>query len=121
MLPQVALLGDASIFIMLDGLPRTKALLDTQLDWRDLRLNLSAVTYGSTFNTTINAAQEGSTSFDVSLGYQISEVAMVTVGVINLFDEYPPRVPDATGRPYSEISPLGFNGREYFLRVAAEF
>jgi len=35
--------------------------------------------------------------------------------------QYPPRIPDNTGRVYSETSPPGCNGREYFAKMAVGY
>jgi hypothetical protein len=49
-------------------------------------------------------------------------VLRILVGVLNATDEDPTtQLGDNTGRPYSEADPLGFNGREYFVRLALGF
>ncbi len=123
-LPQIALLGSASIGILTDAQPRNKALLNAQLGVGDWTFTADAVKFGSVRIPTAIGDQtlEGSTSLDVSIGYQMTDSASVRFGVLNVTDEYPARqLGDTTGRPYTEADPLGFNGREYFLRITTEF
>lgn len=123
-LPQIALLGSTSIGVITDAQPRNKTMLDVQLDWGDWTFDAAATDFGSLRSPTASGDQTlaGKTSVDVSARWQATDIVSVMVGVLNATDEYPTRVTgDVTGRPYSEADPIGFNGREYFVRLAAEF
>ena len=120
-LPQIPLLGPGSIVLITDAQPSNKALLDVQLDWRRAHLNVTATQFGSITTPPSNVRQDGPTAIDVVVGLRPTQTIDLTMGVLNATDEYPPRIPDNTGRPYSEASPLGFNGREYFLKFAVEY
>ena len=123
-LPSIALLGPASIDAVADAQPRLKALVNTELSWRAWRFTADVTDFGSTaipFGTG-STRIAGKTSVDLSAAWQPTKVVTITAGVLNAGNTYPVRVPgEGTGRPYSEFDPLGFNGREYFLRLSAEF
>ena len=123
-LPSIALLGPASIDAVADAQPRLKALVNAELSWRAWRFTADVTDFGSTsipFGTGSRRIA-GRTSVDLSAAWRATRVLTVTAGVLNAADTYPVRVPgESTGRPYSEFDPLGFNGREYFLRLSAEF
>ena len=123
-LPSVPLLGPASIDALADGQPREKALINAELEWADWRFTADIVDYGSHVAPvgTGVVRLEGATSIDLSAAWRANKAVTVTAGVLNATDEYPARIAgDATGRPYSEFDPLGFNGREWFLRLSTEF
>ncbi len=123
-LPQIALLGAASIGILTDAQPRNKTTLNLVYAHGPVQLAADVADYGSYRIPSAVGVQTlaGSTSIDLSARLQIAQTWSVTLGVLNAADEYPTRqVGDSTGRPYSEADPLGFNGREYFLRFAGEF
>jgi len=125
-LPASPLLGPGSIDLLTDGQPRTKVVLNGELSWGDWRFVADIIDFG-VYRTTApipgsNLVVEGRTSIDLSVAYRFRDRFAVMAGVLNAADTYPNRVPgDNTGRPYSEIDPLGFNGREYYLRLTAEF
>ncbi|MBX7483331.1 TonB-dependent receptor plug domain-containing protein [Qipengyuania qiaonensis] len=73
---------------------------------------------------------------DVQLGYALTPALRLTAGVRNVFDVYPDENirssvesvaegtngADASGtQPYNAISPFGFNGRTYFVRLGLDF
>lgn len=123
-LPQIALLGSASIGILTDAQPRSKALLNAEVEWRGWTVALDVADFGAYRTPTAIGDQvlDGATSADISVSYSPNGALTFTFGVLNATDEYPARLAgDTTGRPYSEADPLGFNGREYFLRAAARF
>jgi iron complex outermembrane receptor protein len=123
-LPQIALLGPNSIGVLADGQPGEKALLNALLEWGDWRVTADVTQFGThLIPTTLGIERiDGSTSLDLSVAYRIDEAFTLMVGALNATDEYPGRVVgDNTGRPYSEFDPLGFNGREYYVRCTAEF
>jgi len=120
-LPQIALLGPSSILLITDAQPRSKTFVDGQLDWGALRFAATVTRFGAIYSPQLSTMQEGPTSVDLLLRYQATSSLSFSLGVINAGDKYPPRIPDNTGRIYSETSPLGFNGREYFAKVAVGY
>lgn len=123
-LPQIALLGPASIGILTDAQPRNKALINASIGWGAFDLAADIVKFGSYRTPTASGglALDGPTSLDLSVSWLATDNVRLQAGVLNATDEYPARlVNDTTGRPYSEADPLGFNGREYFARFAVEF
>jgi len=125
-LPDVPLLGEQSIDLVLAGQPRDKATFNTTLRWDALTINVDATAFGSHRIPNPlgggNREAGGNTSIDLSLSYRINSVFTLSAGVLNLTDAYPERIiGEPTGRPFSEVDPLGVNGREYFARVGARF
>ncbi len=123
-LPQIALLGSASIGVLADAQPRSKALANAEAGWGGWTLALDLADFGAYRTPTAVGDQvlNGATTADISVSYAPNDVLTLTFGVLNATDEYPARLAgDTTGRPYSEADPVGFNGREYFLRAAARF
>jgi iron complex outermembrane receptor protein len=117
-------LGASSIGLLTDAQPRNKGLLNAQLDWRHWRFVADVAKFGTHRIPTATTVQtiDGSTSLDLSAAYRLTRVLTILGGVLNATNEYPGRIPgEGTGRPYSEADPLGFNGREYYLRLTAEF
>ena len=123
-LPQIALLGASSIGILTDAQPREKTLLNAHLDWRRWRFVTDVTKFGTHRipTATTVAKIDGSTSLDLAATWRMTNALNLMAGVLNVTDEYPGRIPgESTGRPYSEADPLGFNGREYYLRLTADF
>jgi len=125
-LPASPLLGAGSIDLMTDAQPRNKVTLNTELRWRGLRLVADVTDFGA-YRTTAasgltNITVRGKSSVDLSAAWTFRERYTVQAGMLNAFDAYPARIPgEGTGRPFSEVDPLGFGGREYYLRLSAEF
>lgn len=125
-LPASPLLGAGSIDLTADGQPRNKLVFNSELAWRDWRFIADVTRFGAHRITSplggANQVMEGRTSIDLSAAYRFRDRYTVMAGVLNAADEYPDRlVGEGTGRPYSEFDPLGVNGREYYLRLTAEF
>ena len=125
-LPASPLLGAGSIDLMTDGQPRNKAVLNAELTWGSWRAVADVTAFGvhraSSPLAGANQPMKGATSLDLSAAYRFPDRFTLMAGVTNATDEYPDRlIGEGTGRPYSEFDPLGVNGREYFLRLSAEF
>jgi iron complex outermembrane receptor protein len=68
---------------------------------------------------------------DLSVAYQVTEATTLTLGVNNLFNEYPTTNIESTPRltgsdtsgifPYSEYSPFGFSGAYWYGRLSVSF
>jgi iron complex outermembrane receptor protein len=125
-LPNVPLLGAQSIDLVLAGQPHDKAILNTTLRWDALTINADLTVFGDHRITNPlgggNREAQGQTSLDLSLSYRLNPAFTLSAGVLNLTDAYPERIAgEMTGRPFSEVDPLGVNGREYFVRLGARF
>ena len=124
-LPNIPLLGAGSIDLLVAGQPKNKATFNATLDWRALRFNADVTRFGShRFPSPLggNETVDGSTSLDVSFSYRFARGFALTAGALNVTDVLPDRLTgEMTGRPYSEFDPLGVNGREYFVRLSANF
>ncbi len=61
--------------------------------------------------------------FDAEVAYQFQDNIEVIGGLTNVFDTYPDKNPGATdlGQLYSEASPFGFNGGQWYLRARVTF
>ncbi len=87
-----------------------------QGDWRTL---VRANYYGSwddTGNAVDNIGAE--ILIDLELGYNVTDRIEIVGGIANIFDVYPEENPGAgdLGQLYSEASPFGFNGGQWYLR-----
>ena len=60
---------------------------------------------------------------DAEVSYQLNDSVELIGGVANIFDTYPDKNPGATdlGQLYSEASPFGFNGGQWYLRAKMIF
>ena len=60
---------------------------------------------------------------DAEVGYQVNDGIEVMFGLANMFDTYPDKNPGAgdLGQLYSEASPFGFNGGQWYLRARMTF
>ena len=106
-------------------------LLDAQIE---RKLTAAATLSNDRWQLSVNAARFGTwdlptgqtfgaeTLVDVSLGLDLTDHVRLTAGVLNAGDNFPDEVvPNPDGRPYSEGGGLGGDGREYYLRLSAEF
>ncbi|MGB5471315.1 MAG: hypothetical protein WBM64_12990, partial [Woeseiaceae bacterium] len=60
---------------------------------------------------------------DVEVAYQFRDNIELIGGMTNVFDTYPSKNPGAgdLGQLYSEASPFGFNGGQWYLRGRVMF
>jgi iron complex outermembrane receptor protein len=131
--PQLAGLGftlyDAqTIGSVTSDMPITKAILSENFNWNSLNFNLRETRYGQYSN--LQDAPTPSQTFrpnyliDVSAGYHFTDKAAVTLGVNNVFNQYPGKsiIPNTTGSPnYAGDSPYGFYGGFYYARLSYNF
>ncbi|CAN7288712.1 TonB-dependent receptor [Phenylobacterium sp. LjRoot225] len=125
-LPSSPLLGVSSIDLMTDGQPRNKLVVGGELNWRAWRVSADVTRFGAYRSTaatgSANQVFNGPTSLDLAAAYRWRRQLTLAAGVLNATNELPDRlIGESTGRPYSEFDPLGVNGREYYLRLTAEF
>ena len=92
-----------------------------QGDWRTL---VRANYYGE-WDDTGNGVDDIGAEFliDVEVGYHFTDGIEVVAGIANIFDTYPDENPGAgdLGQLYSEASPFGFNGAQWYLRGRFQF
>ncbi|MEO0574900.1 MAG: TonB-dependent receptor [Pseudomonadota bacterium] len=88
-----------------------------QGDWRTL---LRANYYGSWDDTGNGVNDIGAEILlDFEVGYNVTDSIEVVGGIANIFDVFPEENPSAgsLGQLYSEASPFGFNGGQWYLRT----
>ncbi|UXH77369.1 TonB-dependent receptor plug domain-containing protein [Roseateles amylovorans] len=120
----LALIDRVSIARATVGSPKDKLVLSADHRWGDWNGRLAATRYGSFTVRQSNAANDQTFGaawvLDVSAGWERGPWN-ATVGVDNLSDRYPDRViaANAVGGilTYSQFSPFGFNGRQYYAKV----
>ncbi|KTR82925.1 TonB-dependent receptor [Novosphingobium barchaimii] len=123
-----ALFGQQRIVSIEDGTPGEK--LTGQLDWNKSGFGglVRATYYGSVTQPASNLVDYVETGkhviVDAELRAPLFGKSNVAIGVNNLFDVYPDRVPDSNvinynngGTAFPYYSPFGFNGRFLYARV----
>lgn len=129
-IPGLTLLANKSILLLTKAQPRDKLTGQVRLETGAWEFLGAVTAFGTYRSQPIVAEQEfdGGTSVDLSAAYSFG-VFRLQAGVQNLFDDYPEGIEEqvnfigATGGsfPTGEETPLGLNGRTYFLRAAATF
>lgn len=130
-LPTLPLLATKSVLFLTEAQPRAKATFLGSLTYKQVDFGVSLTAFGTYTSQPLVAAQTfgGKESLDFNLGYRLSDRLKLQVGVQNLLDAQPDRIADqatviaATGGsfPTGEETPLGVNGRSYFVRLSAGF
>lgn len=90
---------------------------------------LARASYYGKFTDTANYAKTFGSEWlvDLEATYTIAEAYSISVGVQNLFDNYPDKVDAlpgggyAVGQVYPDTSPLGYNGGMYYIRFGVTF
>ncbi len=107
------------------AVPKTKLILG--LDWTidRWRVNLRETRYDQNeyLSDIISADQHFDAVWvtDLEVNYGITQSVNLAVGANNLFNTYPSKneIPNTTGSLYSPISPFGYYGGFYYLRLSA--
>ncbi|WP_082733431.1 TonB-dependent receptor plug domain-containing protein [Sphingobium sp. CCH11-B1] len=130
-IPGLPLLANKSILFITKAQPKDKITAQASLThgWFDAGLNVAA--FGTYTSAPLSATQtfDGKTTVDVSAGYEVVPGVRLGAGVLNLFDARPDQIADqvnviaATGGsfPTGEETPIGLNGRSYYMRLSARF
>jgi len=130
--PQLPLLGGRSLTLLTKSQPEDKASVDLNFKRGPLTLSALATYYGK---YTVNFGEDipigDEVVFDLSAAFQVRDNVQISVGVQNLFDEYPDvvaeKAPTLGARvrqfalQYPEESPFGANGRTFSISLTAEF
>jgi iron complex outermembrane receptor protein len=130
-LPTLPLLATKSILFLTDAQPRAKATLQADLTHQRWNASLNLAAFGTYTSAPLVAKQVfgGKETIDLALGYRLSDGIRLRGGVLNLFDARPDPILDqaalvaSTGGsfPTGEETPIGVNGRSYYLRLSASF
>ncbi len=107
-----------------DLLPNTKGSVTWTHAQGNFRTLLRANYYGGwddTGNGVDNISAE--VLVDAEVAYQVRENIELIGGMANMFDTYPDKNPFAgdLGQLYSEASPFGFNGGQWYIRARMTF
>lgn len=130
--PAFRLVGVEEINTIEESAPRQKANLLTTWQNDTWRLSNRITYYGSVvrvfnFGGGFEPRQRygSEVSVDVETEYRFNDMASLTLGVNNVFDNYPDRsIPDINffeNLPNDILSPLGTNGRYWFAGVNLRF
>lgn len=127
--PTPPLLGRNRILTIEEGTPSEKAVLSVDWELGDFAATARASYYGDVLQPGGTPAADFSTGehtlFDLEGRYQLSENIGFSLGVDNLFDEYPDEVPAALNTSgvvaFPFYSPFGFNGRFGYARLSVSW
>lgn len=129
-LPTLPLLSLKSILFLTEAQPANKFTLQAGIEHRQWEAQLNLTAFGTYESAPLVARQtfDGGESLDLAIGYRFGGLRL-TAGVQNLFDARPEGIDDqarfiaATGGsfPTGEETPLGLNGRTYYLRLSGRF
>lgn len=124
--PPPVLFGRVSQKILTDATPKNKVI--ASVDWLrgPFAATVRATYYDKAIEPGTTAAADISTGaktlIDLEGRYKITPNVQWSLGVDNVFDEYPNKVPaslNSTGTlAFSRYSPFGFNGRQVFTRLS---
>jgi len=117
-------IGSDRVRALEDLLPNVKANVSWTHVQDKIRSLVRANYYGSWDDTGNGVDGIGAVVLvDIELAYQVRENFEVIGGITNLFDTYPDENPGATdsGQLYSEASPFGFNGGQWYVRARMTF
>ncbi|MFD3266120.1 TonB-dependent receptor plug domain-containing protein [Phenylobacterium ferrooxidans] len=130
-LPTLPLLSNKSILFVTQAQPRNKFTLQASASRGPWEVRAALAVFGQYRSAPLVAAQDfdGKETFDLGFGYDLNERIRLDLGVQNLFDAKPDTIDDqasviaSTGGsfPTGEETPIGVNGRSYFVRLQASF
>ena len=130
--PDLLLVGVEETNTLESAAPRSKLILTST--WSRGSLDLLArlshfddatrvFNFGGGFEPSQTYGSEN--QIDVEVGYTVSEAVKVTLGVVNVTDNYPDESSDDINffgnLPYDILSPIGVNGRFFYLSTRLTF
>ncbi|MCV2885347.1 TonB-dependent receptor [Aestuariibacter sp. AA17] len=127
---EVQNISDTRIRMLEDNLPAVRYSLTanhTNGDWRVLgRMNYAGSIYEDHLDSGLDIDNVGSEyTFDLEVGYHVSENLEIAAGAKNLFDERPDNNvlydTEVAGSEYPTTSPIGINGGFYYLKGVYKF
>ena len=112
-----------------NGTPRDKLVMGADFAVRALELHVNGTRYGKWSDVAAKPefAQDFSPEIvlDVAASYQLQPQVFVTAGADNVTDAYPDQLKSGNNfngiLPYSPMSPFGFNGAFYYLKLRYDF
>jgi iron complex outermembrane receptor protein len=132
-LPPAVLFDQSQITLIEEGQPKEHFVLSgTYLrgSWRtNLRFNYFGEVSGEGLTPGFKQTWGGKWLTDLSLTAPLTSGLSLTLGGLNIFDEYPDRWNETTGFPFPQLGfvygwetlPFGINGGYYFLRLDYRF
>lgn len=130
-LPGLPLLGNKSILFITRAQPENKFTLNTSVTHGPLEVAANVAAFGTYTSQPLLVTQtfDGGTTVDLAARYEIASGIRIGLGVLNLFDVHPDtldgqeKLIGATGGsfPTGEETPIGVNGRSYYVRLSARF
>ncbi len=130
-LPTLPLLSTKSILFATKAQPENKLTVQADLSHGAFDAGLGIAAFGSYTSAPLVATQtfDGKATVDLNAGYRITPAIRLGAGVLNLFDARPDQIIDQAGAiaatggsfPTGEETPIGVNGRAYFVRLSAAF
>lgn len=130
-LPGLPLLALKSVLYVTEAQPKDKLTFEAQLTHGPFSVQANVTDFGTYVSQPLVPVQVfgGKTVLDVSGYWKVNATLKLSAGVQNLTDERPDAligqqaVVAATGGsfPTGEESPIGVNGRSYFVRLEARF
>lgn len=128
-LPAPVLFDDAQITLIEEGQPGEHFVVSGTYYWgpvsANLRLNYFGEVAGQGFTPGFTQTWGGKTLTDLSLGYELNDRVALTVGGLNIFDEFPDEWDSVNAFPFPQLGftygwetlPFGINGGYYFTRL----
>jgi iron complex outermembrane receptor protein len=112
-----------------NGTPRDKLVIGADFAIRALELHVNGTRYGKWSDVAVNPelAQDFSPEIvlDVAASYRLQPQVFITAGADNVTDAYPDQLKSGNNfngiLPYSPMSPFGFNGAFYYLKLRYDF
>lgn len=130
-LPTLPLLNTKSILFLTEAQPEDKVTGQAVLSRGPLSVQLSTAVFGDYVSAPLVAAQtfDGRYTVDMSASYEVRPGLTLEGGIQNLSDVRPEEIEGqaaalaSTGGsfPTGEETPLGLNGRSFFVRASARF
>ncbi len=117
-------ISDGRVRALEDLLPNVKGSLTWNNDFGRVRTMLRANYYGGWDDTGNGVDDIGEeVLMDAEIGYEVFEGLEIIGGAVNFLDNYVDENPGAggLGQLYSEASPFGFNGGQYYVKARYTF
>ncbi|HEX7181897.1 MAG TPA: TonB-dependent receptor [Thermoanaerobaculia bacterium] len=128
-LPAPVLFDQAQVTLIEEGQPGEHFLVGGTYyrgDWKtNLRFNYFGEVAGEGFTPGFKQTWGGKWLTDLSISYDVTDALSLTVGGLNIFDEYPDEWDTVNAFPFPQLGfvygwetlPFGINGGYYFARV----
>jgi len=132
-LPPAVLFDQAQVTLIEEGQPGERAVLSGTYyrgSWMaNLRFNYFGEVAGEGFTPGFKQTWGAKWLTDLSIGYSVTDSLKLTVGGLNIFDEYPDHWDETNAFPFPQLGfiygwetlPFGINGGYYFARLDYHF